>query len=73
MSNFIAESELTCPNCGFSEVLTMPVDACQWYHECNACHTLLKPNPGDCCVFCSFGTEPCPPIQLHTKGNVEVN
>ena len=25
--------------------------------------TFLKPKPGDCCVFCSYGTVPCPPIQ----------
>jgi uncharacterized protein (DUF4415 family) len=24
---------------------------------------LLKPKPGDCCVFCSYGDVPCPPIQ----------
>ncbi|WP_368736408.1 GDCCVxC domain-containing (seleno)protein [Proteus terrae] len=24
---------------------------------------LLTPLEGDCCVFCSYGTVPCPPIQ----------
>jgi hypothetical protein len=23
----------------------------------------LRPKPGDCCVFCSFGSVKCPPIQ----------
>ena len=23
----------------------------------------LRPKPGDCCVFCSYGTVKCPPIQ----------
>lgn len=41
----------------------MPTDACQWFYECEACHALLKPKPGDCCVFCSYGDVPCPPIQ----------
>ncbi|MFC3108374.1 GDCCVxC domain-containing (seleno)protein [Undibacterium arcticum] len=41
----------------------MPRDACQFYYECNSCHALLRPNPGDCCVFCSFGSVKCPPIQ----------
>jgi hypothetical protein len=27
------------------------------------CGTRLKPKPGDCCVFCSYGSVPCPPIQ----------
>lgn len=41
----------------------MPTDACQFYYECRNCKTLLRPNPGDCCVFCSFGSVKCPPIQ----------
>nr|WP_272872732.1 GDCCVxC domain-containing (seleno)protein [Photobacterium arenosum] len=41
----------------------MPLDACLWFHECSNCHTLLKPHSGDCCVFCSYGSVPCPPIQ----------
>ncbi|MES0809728.1 GDCCVxC domain-containing (seleno)protein [Roseibium sp. SCPC15] len=60
-------SELTCPKCGHVSVETMPTDACQWFHECVSCKTLLKPLPGDCCVFCSYGTVPCPPIQLGEK------
>jgi hypothetical protein len=42
---------------------TMPADACQFYYECPACHALLRPKPGDCCVFCSFGSAPCPTVQ----------
>ncbi|MER1719411.1 hypothetical protein KC966_09720 [Proteus terrae] len=30
---------------------------------CPYCHTLLNPLEGDCCVFCSYGTVLCPPIQ----------
>ena len=45
----------------------MPTDACQWFYECEQCHTVLKPKPGDCCVFCSYGTVPCPPIQKRDK------
>ncbi|RME34131.1 MAG: hypothetical protein D6794_10885 [Deltaproteobacteria bacterium] len=57
------ESTLTCPHCGHSETLTMPTDACQFFHPCSACGQLLRPKPGDCCVFCSYGDVPCPPIQ----------
>ncbi len=63
MTEIITDSELTCPVCDFQETLTMPTDACIWFHECTKCHTLLKPKKGDCCVFCSFATMPCPPIQ----------
>lgn len=41
----------------------MPTDACQWFYECQQCHVVLKPLPGDCCVYCSYGSVPCPPIQ----------
>lgn len=60
----ILESVITCPSCGHAEQETMPTDACQWYYECKACGELLKPQPGDCCVYCSYGSRPCPPIQL---------
>lgn len=63
------ESVLTCPVCGHAETLVMPTDACQWFHECPACRTLLKPKPGDCCVFCSYGSVPCPPVQAARAGS----
>ncbi len=59
----ILESVLTCPQCGHARRETMPTDACQFYYECTACKTLLKPLPGDCCVFCSYGSVKCPPVQ----------
>ncbi|MDY6994411.1 MAG: GDCCVxC domain-containing (seleno)protein [Pseudomonadota bacterium] len=59
----ILESILTCPECGHNATETMSTDACQWFYECKSCGTLLKPKRGDCCVFCSYGTVPCPPIQ----------
>jgi hypothetical protein len=63
----ILQSTLTCPNCGFQKIETMPTDACQFFYECQNCHALLKPKPGDCCVFCSFGSVKCPPIQTGHK------
>jgi len=57
------ESVITCPECGATAQETMPTNACQWFYECKSCHTLLKPLPGDCCVFCSYGSVKCPPIQ----------
>ena len=59
----ILESTLTCPKCNHKELLTMPEDICVYFHKCSNCGTLLKPKQGDCCVFCSYGDVPCPPIQ----------
>ncbi|WP_457615551.1 GDCCVxC domain-containing (seleno)protein [Lutibacter sp.] len=64
-------STITCPNCGFKQEEHMPTDACQFFYECKNCKTILKPLDGDCCVFCSYGTYPCPPIQKnnHSKNH----
>jgi hypothetical protein len=65
--NIILESILTCPECGHTKIETMPTEACQWFYECEGCHALLRPKLGDCCVFCSYGTVACPPIQQGDK------
>lgn len=59
----ILASELRCPHCGDVKAMTMPADACVFFHECASCHTLIRPRQGDCCVFCSYGTVACPPMQ----------
>lgn len=56
-------SRLTCPSCGHETDETMPSDACIVRFDCPSCGAILKPLAGDCCVFCSYGTVPCPPIQ----------
>ncbi|HVL45789.1 MAG TPA: GDCCVxC domain-containing (seleno)protein [Acidovorax sp.] len=61
--NMQTRSVLTCPVCGHRAELEMPVDACQFFHECSHCHSVLRPLPGDCCVFCSYGTVKCPSMQ----------
>jgi hypothetical protein len=60
----ILKSTLTCPDCGTQAVETMPTDACLYFYTCTGCGSRLKPKHGDCCVFCSYGSVPCPPIQL---------
>ena len=57
------ESVLVCPVCGFAKRETMAIKACQFFYECAACKTLLRPKAGDCCVFCSYGSTKCPPMQ----------
>jgi len=63
-TSVVLDSVLTCPHCGAREKLEMPTDACLYVHECTGCGAPLKPKAGDCCVFCSYGTVPCPPVQL---------
>ncbi len=52
-TSIIAESTITCPDCGFTATETMPTDACQFFYDCKGCGRLLRPNRGDCCVFCA--------------------
>jgi len=59
----ILVSMITCPSCGTAKTEIMPTDVCQFFYDCAGCGALLRPKPGDCCVFCSFGSVPCPPIQ----------
>lgn len=63
----ITHSTLTCPHCGHREILEMPTDSCLYFHTCAGCGTRLKPKAGDCCVFCSYGDVPCPPVQRAAK------
>jgi hypothetical protein len=63
----ILESIITCPACGYQKEETMPTDACQYFYKCEKCETVLKPLAGDCCVFCSYGTVKCPPVQENTS------
>ena len=63
MNSLQLESTLTCPRCGHQSAEIMPTLACQFFYECNGCHVLLSPKEGDCCVFCSYGAVPCPPVQ----------
>jgi rubredoxin len=56
-------STVTCPRCGAERAETMPTTTCRVRYECPACGAVLRPKRGDCCVFCSYGTMPCPSMQ----------
>ncbi|WP_227258174.1 GDCCVxC domain-containing (seleno)protein [Kangsaoukella pontilimi] len=56
-------STLTCPACGHVAEVVMPEDRCLFFWDCPSCHEVIRPKAGDCCVFCSYGTVACPPVQ----------
>ena len=64
----VLTSTLVCPHCRHAATETMPTDACLWFYDCLGCGRQLRPLPGDCCVFCSYGDTPCPPVQVDGKG-----
>ena len=57
------QSEISCPKCAHKSLEDMPETACVYFYECRGCGALLQPLEGDCCVFCSFGSVKCPPMQ----------
>ncbi|MGH6769713.1 MAG: GDCCVxC domain-containing (seleno)protein [Xanthobacteraceae bacterium] len=59
----VHESIITCPACGHRASERMPENACSIRYACTGCGVELVPYPGDCCVFCSYGSVHCPPIQ----------
>ena len=67
MKDAILRSTITCPECGKEHEETMPTESCTFFYECTGCSTLLRPKEGDCCVFCSYGSVKCPPVQLGTE------
>lgn len=56
-------ARITCPLCGAESHESMPANACQRYYLCSGCGEMLRPKPGDCCVFCSYADTLCPPKQ----------
>jgi hypothetical protein len=62
----ILQSILTCPRCGGTTLEKMPTDSYRLFHKCVHCHTLMRPKAGDCCVFCSYGSEKCPLAQMQS-------
>lgn len=47
----------------------MPTGACPFFYECEDCKTVLRPKASDCCVFCSYGSVWCPPVQIPANGS----
>jgi hypothetical protein len=63
MSGVVTTATITCPHCGSATSAEMPTDACQFFYLCESCSSVSKPLPGDCCVFCSYSDQQCPPKQ----------
>jgi hypothetical protein len=57
-------SIITCPACGYEKEERMPEDTCVHFYECENCHAILVPAKGECCVFCTYGSVKCPPVQI---------
>ncbi len=56
-------SHITCPACGHRSSETMPAAGYLHRYVCRACGKELRPKRGECCVFCAYGSWPCPQVQ----------
>jgi hypothetical protein len=65
----VTDATITCPCCGTSRRETMPENACQYFYRCTGCGEKLKPEPGDCCVFCSYADAQCPARQVAERAS----
>ena len=63
MKDIQLQSIITCPHCQNKTTEKMPTDYCQYFWSCPHCHKQLSPKEEDCCIYCSYGTFKCPPIQ----------
>jgi hypothetical protein len=61
-------SIITWPECGAATEAEIPIDWCTVFWNCPACDATLRPDSGDCRVFCSHGSVPCPPVQVDECG-----
>ena len=61
------KSIITCPGCGYKKEETIPENTCLQIYVCSNCGENLKPKAGDCCIFCSYGSVKCVPMQVNNK------
>jgi epoxyqueuosine reductase QueG len=57
------QATITCPESKAAKREVMPENACQHFHTYGGCGATLRPLEGNCCVFCSYSDELCPPKQ----------
>ena len=63
MPRLVYESVITCPHCQCARAESMSPDRTVFSYRCSGCGTTLVAQGDDCCVFCSYGSVPCPPVQ----------
>jgi hypothetical protein len=69
--NVVHISTITCPECRHAQAEPMPEFSCAIAYQCTACGTLLRPLPDDCCVYCSYGSAPCPAVQITRRSGTD--
>jgi hypothetical protein len=67
------QSVITCVMCGHAEQFTMPRYAVRTLYRCGGCGTVYTTGRGECCIYCSYGSTPCPSAQLLLRSGDHAN
>jgi hypothetical protein len=58
---------VTCPVCKTGVQVTMVSETPPQIYHCPVCLTWLSPKKGDHCIYDSYGSVNCPPIQVKKR------
>jgi hypothetical protein len=67
-NNLKITTTIICPICKYRKELVMDADISRLFYFCEECGARLKPRPGDCCVYKSYGSTPCTAVQEGVPG-----
>ncbi len=73
MNDFEMHSIVTCPKCGHLESEEIPAGHSTRLYSCKSCHIVITAKPQDCCVFCSYGSNPCLSVQKKQQQDNELS
>ncbi len=59
---------ITCPACNATSSELMSRESLKRVYHCPQCLAWLAPKSGDHCIYDSYGSVMCPPLQLKAKG-----
>jgi hypothetical protein len=57
-------SVLQCTGCGFTQEFEMPQYASRKHFYCPDCRKAHQSRKEECCIYCSYGSVPCPQQQV---------
>jgi hypothetical protein len=63
----VQDCVITCPVCSTKVQEVMSSEAPKRKYHCPRCLTWLSPKPGDHCIYDSYGSVKCPPIQIKMR------
>jgi len=63
----VGDCVVTCPVCKTRVQETMVSETPKLIYHCPVCLTWLSPKKGDHCIYDSYGSVHCPPIQVKNR------